>query len=158
MATLKEGNKAPDFTLADARGKKVKLSDFKGKKVILYFYPRDNTPGCTQEACDFRDRNKDFEKSNTLVIGVSPDTTTSHQGFLAKHELPFILLSDPDKKVAEKYGVFQEKNMYGKKVMGIERSTFLIDEGGKLVKEMRKVKVKGHADLLLGMVQKQPIR
>ncbi len=158
MAVLKEGNKAPDFTLSDAQGSKVKLSDFKGKKVILYFYPRDNTPGCTQEACDFRDRNKDFEKSNTLVIGVSPDTTTSHQGFITKHGLPFILLSDPDKKVAEKYGVFKEKNMYGKKVMGIERSTFLIDEGGKLVKEMRKVKVKGHADQLLDMVQKQPIR
>lgn len=153
MATLKEGNKAPDFTLPDARGKKVKLSDFKGKKVILYFYPRDNTPGCTQEACDFRDRNKNFEKANTVVIGVSPDTEKSHQGFLTKHDLPFILLADTDKKVAEKYGVFKEKNMYGKKVMGIERSTFMIDEAGKLVKAMRKVKVKGHADQVLDMVQ-----
>lgn len=153
MVTLKEGNKAPDFTLPDAHGKKVKLSDFKGKKVILYFYPRDNTPGCTQEACDFRDRNENFEKANTVVIGVSPDTEKSHQGFLSKHDLPFILLADTDKKVAEKYGVFKEKNMYGKKVMGIERSTFMIDEAGKLVKAMRKVKVKGHADQVLDMVQ-----
>lgn len=154
MAAFKEGNKAPDFTLTDAQGKKVKLSDFKGKKVILYFYPRDNTPGCTREACDFRDRNQNFEKANTVVIGVSPDTEKSHQGFLSKHELPFLLLSDPEKKVAEKYGVFKEKKMYGKTVMGIERSTFLIDEAGKLVKEMRKVKVNGHADQLLDMVQK----
>ncbi|MDX1764589.1 MAG: thioredoxin-dependent thiol peroxidase [bacterium] len=154
MAALKEGNKVPDFTLSDAQGNKVKLSDFKGKKVILYFYPRDNTPGCTQEACDFRDRNRDFERANTHIIGVSPDTTKSHQGFLSKHGLPFTLLSDPDKKVAAKYGVFKEKKMYGKTVMGIERSTFLIDEGGKLVKEMRKIKVKGHADQLLDMVQK----
>jgi peroxiredoxin Q/BCP len=153
MAAIKTGNKAPDFTLPDAHGKKVKLSDFKGKKVVLYFYPRDNTPGCTQEACDFRDASKDFTKAKTVIIGISPDSEKSHQNFLAKHELPFILLSDPDKKVAGQYGVYKEKKMYGKTMMGIERSTFLIDENGKLVEEMRKVKVKGHVDEILSLAK-----
>lgn len=153
MATPKIGNKAPDFSLSDADGKKVKLSNFKGKKVILYFYPRDNTPGCTQEACDFRDTKKKFDQADSVILGISPDSEKSHQNFRSKFDLPFVLLSDPDRKVAEAYGVFKEKKMYGKTVMGIERSTFLIDEQGKLVKEMRKVNVKGHVDQVLELIQ-----
>ncbi len=152
MGTVRVGNKAPDFTLMDANSNKVRLSDFAGKKVILYFYPKDNTPGCTQEACDFRDAKKKFDRKGTVILGVSPDSAKSHQNFRAKYDLPFVLLSDPEKKVAEKYGVFKEKKMYGKTVMGIERSTFLIDEQGKLAKEMRGVKVKGHIDELLELV------
>ena len=154
MAVIKEGNKAPDFTLTDADGEKHKLSDFKGKKVVLYFYPRDNTPGCTQEACDFRDQKKAFDKTETVIIGVSPDSEKSHQNFRSKYDLPFLLLSDPDKKVADKYGVFKEKNMYGKKVMGIERSTFLINEAGKITKEIRKVSVKGHVDNVYSFINR----
>ncbi len=152
MATVRVGNKAPDFTLMDANSNKVRLSDFTGKKVILYFYPKDNTPGCTQEACDFRDAKKKFDRKDTVILGVSPDSAKSHQNFRTKHDLPFVLLSDPERKVAEKYGVFKEKKMYGKTVMGIERSTFLIDEQGKLAREMRGVKVKGHVDELLELV------
>ncbi len=152
MATVRLGNKAPDFTLMDADNNKVRLSDFSGKKVILYFYPKDNTPGCTQEACDFRDAKKKFDRKDTVILGVSPDTEKSHQNFRTKYDLPFILLSDPAKEVADKYGVFKEKKMYGKTVMGIERSTFLIDEQGKLAKEIRGVKVKGHVDELLDLV------
>ena len=154
MTTIKEGNKVPDFVLLDAEGMKVRLSDFKGRNVVLYFYPRDNTPGCTQEACDFRDAIKKFEQKDTVVLGVSPDNEKSNQNFRNKLDLPFALLSDPDKKAAEKYGVYKEKNMYGKKVMGIERSTFVIDKEGHLLKEMRKVKVKGHVDEILSLVQK----
>jgi peroxiredoxin Q/BCP len=153
MAGIKEGNKAPDFTLTDSSGNTVSLSDFKGKKVVLYFYPKDNTPGCTQEACDFRDSKKKFDRSDTVVLGVSPDSEKSHIKFADKFNLPFILLSDPEKKVAHTYDVFREKKMYGKTVMGIERSTFLIDEKGKLIKEMRKVKVKGHIDEILSLIQ-----
>jgi peroxiredoxin Q/BCP len=153
MAGIKIGNKAPDFTLADAEGKMVKLSDFKGRKVVLYFYPKDNTPGCTQEACDFRDSIKKIDKTGTVIVGVSPDSLRSHQGFRTKYNLPFLLLSDPDRKVSEAYGVFKEKKMYGKTVKGIERSTFLIDENGKIVKDMRKVKVKGHVDEVLTLLQ-----
>jgi peroxiredoxin Q/BCP len=153
MATPKVGNKAPTFTLFDADGQKVKLSDFLGKKVILYFYPKDNTSGCTKEACDFRDNRKAFEKDGVVILGVSPDSVKSHQNFRAKYDLPFLLLSDPEKKVAQAYGVFKEKKMYGKTVMGIERSTFMIDETGRLVKEMRKVKVPGHIDELLRLVK-----
>lgn len=132
--------------MPDDQGNKVKLSDFRGKKVVLYFYPRDNTPGCTQEACDFRDKEESLDRAGAVIIGISPDAEKRHQNFRRKHGLPFILLSDPEKKVAEKYGVFKEKKMYGKTVRGIERSTFLIDEKGKLLSEMRKVKVKGHVD------------
>jgi len=153
MAGVKVGNKAPAFTLYDADEKKVKLSDFLGKQVILYFYPRDNTSGCTQEACDFRDSRKKFTRNGSVIIGISPDSIKSHQKFREKFSLPFLLLSDPERKVAEKYGVYKEKKMYGKTVMGIERSTFLIDEKGNLVKEMRKVKVKGHIDELLALLQ-----
>jgi peroxiredoxin Q/BCP len=141
------GDKAPEFRLAGIPDGPVMLKQFRGKKnVVLYFYPRDNTPGCTQEACDFRDRTSKLAKSDTVVLGVSPDTTTSHEKFAAKFDLPFQLLSDPDHVVAEQYGVWVEKNMYGKKSMGIQRATFLIDKQGKIAAAWPKVKVAGHVD------------
>ena len=150
---IEEGKAAPAFTLKDADGNKVALKDFKGKNVVVYFYPKDDTPGCTKEACGFRDLWKDIEKTGTVVLGVSPDDGASHQKFVAKYGLPFTLLSDPDRKVMEKYGAWGEKNMYGKKVMGIERSTFLIDADGKIAREWRKVKVPGHAEEVLEAVR-----
>jgi len=152
MTTLKIGNKAPDFTLPDADGNKVKLSQFRGKKVVLYFYPKDNTSGCTKEACAFRDAMPQFEEKNAVIIGVSPDGQKSHEKFRSKHDLPFILLSDTDHKVAERYGVWKEKKMYGKTYFGIERSTFIIDENGKLSEEFRKVKVNGHVEAVFELV------
>ena len=152
MAELKVGNQAPDFTLPDADGNQVKLSDFRGKKVVLYFYPKDNTPGCTTQACAFRDAMPTFEQKDAVILGVSPDSQKSHQNFRSKYDLPFLLLSDPDRKVANQYGVYKEKTLYGKTVMGIERSTFLIDESGKLIEQMRKVKVDGHIDFVLGQI------
>ncbi|MFA7228306.1 MAG: thioredoxin-dependent thiol peroxidase [Melioribacteraceae bacterium] len=138
------GKKAPAFSLHDSDGKKISLNDFKGKKVVLYFYPKDMTSGCTQEACDFRDALPDFKKIKAEVIGVSIDSATSHRKFADKYELPFLLLSDEKKEVVEKYGVWKEKSMYGKKYMGIERSTFIIDEEGKIRAFFPKVKVAGH--------------
>ena len=149
---MKIGNKAPDFTALTDSGEKVKLKDFRGKKVVLYFYPKDNTPGCTQQACDFRDSIAAFGKKNTVVLGVSPDSVASHQKFKAKFDLPFPLLSDPDHKLAEKYGVWQEKSLYGRKFMGVVRSTFLIDENGKLAEAHNKVRVKGHVEKMLEQV------
>lgn len=146
---LNEKDKAPQFTLRDSLGNNVSLSDFKGKKVVLYFYPKDNTSGCTKEACDFRDVFPEFKKLNGVVLGVSADSEKSHQGFAQKYELPFTLLSDPDKEVIQKYGVWKEKSMYGKKYMGIERTTFLIDEEGSILKIYPKVKVPGHVDEIL---------
>ncbi|MFO1464353.1 MAG: thioredoxin-dependent thiol peroxidase [bacterium] len=147
---LKEGAAAPDFTLTDQDGKKVKLSDFQGKKnVVLYFYPKDMTPGCTTEACDFSASAAKFAKRDAVILGVSFDDAASHQKFIAKHKLKLTLLSDLDKKVADKYGVYQEKSLYGKKFMGIVRSTFVIDKKGKLKKVFPKVKVAGHADEVL---------
>ena len=146
---LEIGKKAPDFTLLNQDNESISLSDFKGKKVILYFYPRDNTPGCSTEACDFRDNNSIIEDMNTIVIGVSRDSLKSHDKFIEKFNLPFLLLSDEDETLCNLFGVIKEKNMYGKKVMGIERSTFIINEEGVLVKEYRKVKVKGHIDTIL---------
>ena len=128
---LKEGAKAPAFKLKNDEGKTVTLSEFAGKKVILYFYPKDNTPGCTTEACDFRDNIKSLQSKGFVVIGISKDSVESHQKFKAKYELPFMLLADEEKTVLDKYGVWKEKNMYGKKVMGIERTTIIIDEEGK---------------------------
>jgi thioredoxin-dependent peroxiredoxin len=149
---LKAGDKAPEFqTLSDA-GNKVSLKDFRGKKVILYFYPKDDTPGCTQEACDFRDAMAGFDKKGAVVLGVSPDGVASHQKFKAKFALPFPLLADEDHKIAEAYGAWGEKSMYGRKYMGIIRSTFLIDEKGKIAEAFEKVKVGGHVDELLGKV------
>jgi peroxiredoxin Q/BCP len=146
---LKVGDSAPAFTLESDTGKKVKLSDLKGKKVILYFYPKDMTPGCTQEACDFRDSFARLGKAGAVVLGISKDSVASHQKFKAKHELPFTLLSDPDGKVCEAYGVWQEKTLYGKKFMGIVRTTFIIDERGKILHTFHKVKVTGHVGKLL---------
>jgi peroxiredoxin Q/BCP len=147
--SLKVGNKAPAFTLPNQDGKKVSLKDFLGKKVVLYFYPKDNTPGCTKEACDFRDTFPKFEKSNAVILGVSPDTPESHKKFIEKHNLNFTLLSDTEKKVLEKYGVWKEKSMYGRKYMGVERTTVIIDENGRIEKIFPKVKVKGHAEEVL---------
>lgn len=143
---IKVGNKAPDFTLETDGGGKVKLSDLKGKKVVLYFYPKDDTPGCTTEACSFRDDLPKFQKSGAEIIGISKDDPSSHDKFKAKYDLNFTLASDPDLEAIKAYDVWKEKNMYGKKTMGVERSTFLIDEDGKVAKEWRKVKVDGHAD------------
>jgi peroxiredoxin Q/BCP len=142
---LEEGMKAPGFTLTNSGGDKVSLKDFLGKKVVLYFYPKDMTSGCTQEACDFRDNFSQFKKLNAVIVGISPDGEASHKKFEEKYELPFVLLSDPDHKVCELYGVWKEKSMYGRKYMGVERSTFLIDEKGKILKTYNKVKVTGHA-------------
>lgn len=144
--TLLEGQKAPNFSLVNEKGEMVHLSDFKGQNVILYFYPKDMTPGCTTEACDFRDKFEDFNHLNAAVLGVSPDDATKHTKFIDKHGLPFSLLVDEDHAVAEAYGVWVLKKMYGREFMGIERSTFLIDTEGKLVKAWRKVRVKNHIE------------
>lgn len=146
---LKEGDTALDFELLDHKGNKIKLSDFKGKKILLYFYPKDNTPGCTKEACDFRDAYDLILDTGAVVIGISPDGVASHKKFKEKHDLPFHLLSDPYKEVSADYGAYGEKNMFGKKIMGIIRSTFIIDEHMKIVKVYRKVTVKGHIETLL---------
>ena len=139
----------PDFTLMGSDNQEHKLSQYRGKKVILYFYPRDNTPGCSTEACNFRDSNDVFINKNAIIIGISRDSLKSHTKFIEKFNLPFILLSDEKEEVCNLFNVIKEKNMYGKKVMGIERSTFIINEEGVLVKEYRKVKVKGHIDTIL---------
>ncbi len=146
MSELKEGKKAPAFSLPDSNGNKASLKDFTGKKVVVYFYPKDMTSGCTQEACDFRDAFPAFGKLNAEVIGISKDPVKSHKKFSEKYKLPFTLLSDEDVKVVEKYGVWKEKSMYGRKYMGIERTTFIIDEEGKIKKIFPKVKVKGHVE------------
>ena len=144
----KEGNKAPDFSAKNQDGKTVKLSSFKGKKnVVLYFYPKDMTPGCTTEACDFRDQYKKFK--NTVILGVSIDSPERHQKFIGKYDLPFDLVADESQKVVNKYGVWQEKKLYGKKFMGIVRSTFIIDKKGVVRKIFPKVKVKGHVEEVL---------
>ena len=150
---IKEGNKAPDFTALDQNGEKVKLSSFKGKKnVILYFYPKDMTPGCTTQACDFRDQQKRFKA--TVILGVSIDSQERHQKFIEKYNLPFKLLADTDKKVVEKYGVWQKKKLYGKTFMGIVRTTFLIDKSGTVRKIFSKVKVKNHVEEVLAELER----
>ncbi len=141
---MKVGDKAPDFELLDTYGKRVKLSDFKGRKVVLYFYPKDMTPGCTIEACSFSENYGKFKKKGAEILGVSADNQSSHEKFTDKHSLSFPLLSDIDKKVCKKYGVWKEKNFLGKKFMGIERTTFVIDKDGKIGKIFPKVKVVGH--------------
>ncbi|MDF2478073.1 MAG: thioredoxin-dependent thiol peroxidase [Sphingobacterium sp.] len=139
MATLEIGQQAPDFSAKNQHGETVHLSDFKGKKVILYFYPKDNTPGCTTEACNFRDNYQSLKKDGYEIIGVSVDNEASHQKFMTKHELPFQLLVDEDKRLVEAYGVWVEKNMYGKKYMGTARTTFVIDEQGIIQHIIKKV-------------------
>ena len=146
---LNEGDKAPDFNLETDGGGKVKLSALKGKKVVLYFYPKDDTPGCTTESCDFRDGHPKFKKEGVEIIGISKDSAESHDKFKAKYDLNFTLAADPELKAIKAYEVWKEKNMYGKKTMGVERSTFLIDETGKIAKAWRKVSVDGHADEVL---------
>lgn len=148
------GEMVPDFTLPASNGKEVSLSDFRGKKVVLYFYPKDMTPGCTTEACDFRDQNEQMKEHGAVVIGISPDSIKSHEKFIEKHGLPFLLLSDEDHRVAEMFGVWKLKKRYGREYMGIERSTFLIDENGVLREEWRDVKVNGHVDEVLNSVRK----
>ena len=136
---LKVGQKAPAFTLLDQNGEKHSLKDYLGQKVILYFYPKDNTSGCTKQACGFRDRYPAIQEKGAVVLGISKDSVASHKKFEGNHDLPFTLLSDPDAKVIQKYDVWKEKSMYGRKYMGIERSTYLIDEKGKIIKAFQKV-------------------
>jgi thioredoxin-dependent peroxiredoxin len=146
---LKEGDKAPDFTAKDQDGKDIKLSDLKGQRVVLYFYPKDDTPGCTKEACSFRDADDIYRSKGIKVLGVSTDDEKSHQKFISKYQLPFDLLADTDKKIVNEYGVWGEKSMYGKKYMGTNRKTFLIDEDGNIAKIFDKVDVTAHADEVL---------
>jgi peroxiredoxin Q/BCP len=147
---LKVGDAAPDFRLPSTEGREIALKEFRGKKnVVLYFYPKDDTPGCTKEACSFRDEQTKFDKKDAVILGVSFDGLESHKKFAGKYKLPFPLLSDADKKIAEAYGVYKEKSMYGRTYMGIERSTFLIDKDGKIAQIYRKVKVDGHSDEIL---------
>jgi peroxiredoxin Q/BCP len=143
------GKSAPDFTLLDQNDKKITLKDFKGKKVVLYFYPKDDTSGCTKEACNFRDEFPKFTGIDTVILGVSPDSVASHKKFAEKYNLPFSLLSDENKKVIQKYDVWKEKSMYGRKYMGVERTTIIIDENAKIKKIFSKVIVDGHNKELL---------
>ncbi|TFB13877.1 thioredoxin-dependent thiol peroxidase [Filobacillus milosensis] len=151
--TVEVGKQAPEFTLPASNGEEVSLSDFKGKNVVLYFYPKDMTPGCTTEACDFRDNHKSFEELDAVILGVSPDPVKRHEKFIDKHDLPFLLLADEDNKVAEDYDVWQLKKNFGKEYYGIVRSTFIIDKEGNLVKEWRKVRVKDHVEEALNYIK-----
>ena len=151
---LDAGIKAPDFTLQDKNGENVSLSDFKGQKVVVYFYPKDNTPGCTRQACAFAAKYEEFQKNNVVVIGISRDSTASHQKFASKHDLPFILLSDPELTAIQAYDVWKEKKMYGKVSMGVVRSTYMIDENGVIEKVMPKVKPDTNAEEILSYLEK----
>jgi thioredoxin-dependent peroxiredoxin len=146
---VEEGQEAPDFELTSDAGERVRLSQFRGKPVVLYFYPRDDTPGCTAQACGIRDSYADFEQRGAVVLGVSPDEESSHVKFKQKYGLPFTLLADPEHEVAEQYGVWGERKYMGKTYMGVERSTFLIDEDGRIAKVMRRVKPDTHASQVL---------
>lgn len=150
---LKEGDTAPAFSLESDNGEKISLKDLRGKVVVLFFYPKDMTPGCTQEACDFRDYSKDFKKAGAIVLGVSKDSVESHQKFIEKHVLSFPLLADIQGKACEAYGVWKEKSLYGRKYMGIERTTFVIGADGKVQNIFRKVKVKDHAKEILELLR-----
>lgn len=154
MSELKEGQQAPEFTGLDQDGKTVTLNQFEGKKVVLYFYPKDDTPGCTAEACDFRDNYQGLIAKGIVVLGVSTDDEKSHQKFATKHSLPFTLIADTDKKIVEAYGVWAEKNMYGKKYMGINRTTFIIDEHGVLSHIIKKVDTKNSTAQVLELLEK----
>ena len=154
MARLKEGMKAPGFNLVSSEGKKIELQDFLDRqKVVLYFYPKDDTPGCTVEACGFRDKFRDIEKQGAVILGVSPDNEAKHKKFISKFELPFTLLCDEDKKLSEAYGVWVEKSMYGKKYMGVARTTFIIGKDGKIEKIFEKVKPDGHNEEVLAFLK-----
>ena len=153
MAIPKEGDKAPDFTAKDQNGNTVSLSDFKGKNVILYFYPQDNTPTCTNEACNFRDNYQSLLSKGFSVIGVSPDTEKSHKKFETKFNLPFPLIADPDRKIVDQYGLWAEKTMFGRKYMGVLRTTFVIDPNGKILKVIDKVESKNASQQVLDLLQ-----
>lgn len=141
---LKVGIKAPAFSLMNQNGEKISLKDYLGKKIVLYFYPKDNTSGCTKEACNFRDAFPKFKKTDAIILGISPDSVDSHKKFAEKYQLNFNLLADEEKKVVQLYGVWKEKSMYGRKYMGVERTTFIIDEKGRIKNIFTKVKVDGH--------------
>jgi len=153
MTELIEGQKAPDFKEKDQNGKEISLSDFSGKDVILYFYPKDNTPGCTAEACSFRDNYESLLKEGFVVLGVSTDDEKSHQKFITKYNLPFPLIADTDKEIVEAYGVWVEKNMYGKKYMGVARKTFIIDKNGLIRKIIDKVDTKNSSTQVLDSIK-----
>jgi len=158
---LKVGDKAPEFCLPDANNKEVCLKDFRGKWLVLYFYPKDNTSGCTKEAVDFTSYFKDFKKINAAVVGVSPDSVASHVGFIDKHNLKIILLSDPGHEVLKEYGVWQKKSMYGREYYGVVRTTFVIDPKGTIKQKWEKVKVAGHADVVkeyVGVSCQRPLK
>ncbi|MGN7385132.1 thioredoxin-dependent thiol peroxidase [Paenibacillus sp. SAFN-117] len=143
------GEAVPDFTLPASNGEEVSLSGFRGHKVVLFFYPKDLTPTCTQQSCDFRDHHSRFAQAGAVVIGISPDSLKSHRKFIEKHNLPFLLLADEEQKVCRLYGVWKLKQMFGREYMGVERSTFVIDEQGRLIQEWRKVRLKGHMEAVL---------
>ncbi len=151
--TIEIGVQAPDFELRATNGENVSLADFRGKNIVLYFYPKDMTPGCTTQACDFRDYHQNFTELDCVILGVSPDSQVKHEKFIEKYNLPFLLLVDEEHKVSETYEVWKLKKNFGKEYMGIERSTFVIDKEGKLVKEWRKVKVQGHVEEALQYVK-----
>lgn len=153
MSEISTGSTAPDFDLERDGGGTLRLSDLRGRKVVLYFYPKDDTPGCTKEAIAFTALASEFEAAGAVIVGISPDTAAKHDKFKAKHDLSVILAADPDSAVATAWGVWVEKSMYGKKYMGVERSTFLIDEAGKIVETWHKVKVPGHAEAVLEAVR-----
>jgi thioredoxin-dependent peroxiredoxin len=150
---VEEGAPAPDFELATDAGERVKLTDFRGKPVVLYFYPKDDTPGCTAQACELRDEYSLFRQRGAVVLGVSPDDEASHARFREKYSLPFTLLADPDHSVSEAYGIWVEKSRFGRKSMGIKRSTFVIDEDGRVARAMYGVKPEGHADRVLEVLE-----
>ncbi len=150
---VEAGQPAPDFSLSDQNGQPVTLAQFRGTPVVLYFYPKDDTPGCTKEACAFRDARETYEAAGAKVIGVSPDNPASHKKFAEKYQLPFTLAADPERTVCQSYGVWKEKNMYGKKSMGVERTTFVIDEAGIVRKVFSRVKVEGHSDQVLEILE-----
>ena len=158
MPLVDPGKKAPAFTLTDQSGQRQRLADYLGRPVVLYFYPKDDTPGCAQETCDFRDRLPRFKTRQAVVLGISILNEASKARFAAKHDVTFPLLADPDHKIAEKYGVWQEKSRYGRTYMGIVRTTFLIDPKGKIAKRWDKVKVDGHAEAVLDAVKELPSR
>jgi peroxiredoxin Q/BCP len=150
---LQVGKKAPAFSLRDQNGEKKSLKDYLGKKVVLYFYPKDNTSGCTKEACSFNDNLPSFENIDAVIIGISPDSVPSHKKFVDKYNLNFLLLADDEKKVVDAYGVWKEKSMYGRKYMGVERTTYIIDESGKITHIFNKVKVDGHTNEILNSLK-----
>lgn len=153
MSETMLGQNVPDIKLPASDGSEFSLTDFKGRTIVLYFYPKDMTPGCTTESCDFRDYHPEFEKLNTVILGVSPDDLKSHDKFISKHGLPFTLLADTEHKLSEAFGVWKLKKMYGREFMGIERSTFIINPEGQIVKEWLKVKVNGHVQEVLEAVK-----